>query len=120
MEVFKNSILKPEDIFKHFAMITIRIINKKYFKYEGLECEGDSVDFLKPLKRGIKGAKVGIVPLTLRVKYNDVCNCVMFLQDDCQNYIRVLAKIAEDKVLICGTNAYKPLCRHYHLKVGPC
>jgi semaphorin 6 len=41
------------------------------------------------------------------------------LQDDCQNYIRVLAKIAENRVLICGTNAYKPLCRHYHFKVSP-
>jgi hypothetical protein len=30
----------------------------------------------------------------------------------------VLAKIAENKVLICGTNAYKPLCRHYHFKVS--
>jgi hypothetical protein len=30
----------------------------------------------------------------------------------------VLAKIAENRVLICGTNAYKPLCRHYHFKVS--
>jgi semaphorin 6 len=39
-------------------------------------------------------------------------------QDDCQNYIRVLAKIADNRVLICGTNAYKPLCRHYRQKVS--
>jgi semaphorin 6 len=37
-------------------------------------------------------------------------------EDDCQNYIRVLAKPAENRVLICGTNAYRPLCRHYLLK----
>lgn len=40
------------------------------------------------------------------------------LQDDCQNYIRVLAKITPDKLLICGSNAYKPLCRHYKLRNG--
>lgn len=33
--------------------------------------------------------------------------------DECQNYIRVLAKEGEGKFLVCGTNAYKPLCRHY-------
>ncbi|XP_023230473.1 semaphorin-1A-like [Centruroides sculpturatus] len=34
-------------------------------------------------------------------------------EDECQNYIRVLAKISEDTILVCGTNAFKPLCRHY-------
>ncbi|XP_064106645.1 semaphorin-1A-like isoform X3 [Macrobrachium nipponense] len=33
--------------------------------------------------------------------------------DDCQNYIRVLAKEGEGRFLVCGTNAYKPLCRRY-------
>lgn len=33
--------------------------------------------------------------------------------DECQNYIRVLAKEGEGQFLVCGTNAYKPLCRHY-------
>ncbi|CAL4114259.1 unnamed protein product, partial [Meganyctiphanes norvegica] len=34
-------------------------------------------------------------------------------QDECHNYIRVLSRLDEGKFLICGTNAYKPLCRHY-------
>ena len=34
-------------------------------------------------------------------------------EEACQNYIRVLAKKAENKVFICGTNAYKPKCREY-------
>ncbi|XP_045121085.1 semaphorin-1A-like isoform X7 [Portunus trituberculatus] len=33
--------------------------------------------------------------------------------DECQNYIRVLAKEGEGQFLVCGTNAYKPLCRQY-------
>ncbi|XP_028966911.1 semaphorin-1A [Galendromus occidentalis] len=33
----------------------------------------------------------------------------------CHNYIRVIAKKAHDRVLICGTNAYKPKCRDYVL-----
>ena len=33
--------------------------------------------------------------------------------DDCNNYIRVLAKVDEDELLICGTNAYNPRCRNY-------
>ncbi|CAL4159472.1 unnamed protein product [Meganyctiphanes norvegica] len=34
-------------------------------------------------------------------------------EDDCQNYIRVLVKEDNEVFLICGTNAYKPLCRQY-------
>ena len=33
--------------------------------------------------------------------------------DDCNNYIRVLAKMDADELLICGTNAYNPRCRNY-------
>ena len=32
---------------------------------------------------------------------------------DCQNYIRVLAKSEDDRLLVCGTNAYDPRCRYY-------
>ncbi|XP_020817412.1 semaphorin-1A [Drosophila serrata] len=32
---------------------------------------------------------------------------------DCHNYLRVFARRANGEVLICGTNSYKPRCRHY-------
>ena len=33
---------------------------------------------------------------------------------DCQNYIRVLEQIDDTRrLLVCGTNAYNPMCRHY-------
>lgn len=35
---------------------------------------------------------------------------------DCQNYIRVYAKISNTQILICGTNSYKPLCRYYSIQ----
>lgn len=31
---------------------------------------------------------------------------------DCQNYIRVYARVA-DKQIMCGTNSFKPMCRYY-------
>ena len=34
-------------------------------------------------------------------------------EDACQNYIKVLAKLGDDRVLVCGTNAFKPKCRSY-------
>lgn len=34
-------------------------------------------------------------------------------EDDCQNYIRVLARKSPDLLLVCGTNAFKPVCRDY-------
>lgn len=33
---------------------------------------------------------------------------------DCQNYIRVFARISDTEIMICGTNSYKPLCRYYN------
>lgn len=33
---------------------------------------------------------------------------------DCQNYLRIAARAQDGKTIVCGTNAYKPLCRHYH------
>lgn len=32
---------------------------------------------------------------------------------DCQNYIRVYARLPDNRITICGTNSYKPLCRIY-------
>ena len=40
-------------------------------------------------------------------------------QVDCQNYIRVLVQLdsrhpeGKEELLVCGTNAYNPMCRHY-------
>ncbi|XP_071446030.1 semaphorin-1A-like isoform X2 [Hetaerina americana] len=50
--------------------------------------------------------------------HRELCYLKGKSEDDCQNYIRVLAKIDNERVLICGTNAYKPLCRHYRFKNG--
>ncbi|CAJ0573816.1 unnamed protein product, partial [Mesorhabditis spiculigera] len=35
------------------------------------------------------------------------------LKPDCENYIRVLARQGGGKMLICGTHAFKPMCREY-------
>ncbi|XP_022207444.2 semaphorin-1A [Nilaparvata lugens] len=34
----------------------------------------------------------------------------------CHNYIRVGARVDDSQLLLCGTNAYKPLCRTYSIK----
>lgn len=39
-------------------------------------------------------------------------------EPECQNYIRVLSVIGPDLLLVCGTNCYSPLCRHYHYSEG--
>ncbi|XP_035790843.1 semaphorin-1A-like [Anopheles albimanus] len=36
-------------------------------------------------------------------------------EPDCQNYIRVFARVAPNRLMVCGTNSYKPLCRHYNV-----
>lgn len=39
-------------------------------------------------------------------------------EPECQNYIRVLSVIGPDRLLVCGTNCYSPLCRHYQYTDG--
>lgn len=34
---------------------------------------------------------------------------------DCQNYIRIYARVSERQVMLCGTNSFKPMCRYYKL-----
>ncbi|KAL9921548.1 semaphorin 1b isoform 1-T4 [Glossina fuscipes fuscipes] len=34
-------------------------------------------------------------------------------ESDCHNYIRVFAHLEDGQILLCGTNSYKPRCRHY-------
>ncbi|XP_040572201.1 semaphorin-1A isoform X1 [Lepeophtheirus salmonis] len=43
----------------------------------------------------------------------DICLVKGRSEDDCQNYIRVLARTKEDQLLVCGTNAFKPKYRIY-------
>ncbi|XP_029677618.1 semaphorin-1A-like isoform X2 [Formica exsecta] len=38
--------------------------------------------------------------------------------DECQNYVRVFGRQGPDRFLVCGTNAYKPLCRQFTIKDG--
>ncbi|KAI5753075.1 hypothetical protein M8J77_023170 [Diaphorina citri] len=37
-------------------------------------------------------------------------------EDACQNYIRILSKMDNNRLLVCGTNSFKPLCREYEIK----
>jgi semaphorin 6 len=39
-------------------------------------------------------------------------------EDDCQNYIRILYYTEPGRLVVCGTNSYKPLCRTYTFKDG--
>ena len=34
-------------------------------------------------------------------------------EENCQNFVKILAKLGDDRVLVCGTNAFKPKCRIY-------
>ncbi len=37
----------------------------------------------------------------------------LYLQDECQNYIRVIAKKDDRQIYVCGTNAFNPKCRTF-------
>ncbi|CAH1364920.1 unnamed protein product [Tenebrio molitor] len=51
---------------------------------------------------------------------HDAKMCVMKGKDEenCQNYIRIMAKTAAGRLLLCGTNAFKPVCREYNILNG--
>ncbi|XP_065211719.1 semaphorin-1A isoform X2 [Planococcus citri] len=39
-------------------------------------------------------------------------------EENCQNYIRIVARTVSGRLLVCGTNSFKPLCREYAIQVG--
>lgn len=45
--------------------------------------------------------------------HRELCTLKGKQDSDCQNYIRVFARIDDNKFMVCGTNSYKPLCRRY-------
>lgn len=51
--------------------------------------------------------------------HRELCTLKGKQDSDCQNYIRVFARIDEHKIMVCGTNSYKPLCRRYKTGSGP-
>lgn len=55
--------------------------------------------------------------LTWFAAEQDAKMCVMKGKDEenCQNYIRIMAKTSEGRLLLCGTNAFKPQCREYNI-----
>jgi len=45
--------------------------------------------------------------------HSQLCNLKGRTEDDCQNYIRILVETEPGTYFVCGTNSYKPYCRHY-------
>lgn len=50
--------------------------------------------------------------------HGQLCNLKGKNEDECQNYIRLLFQTSPGKLLVCGTNSFKPLCRNYVYKVS--
>ncbi|XP_020291407.1 semaphorin-1A isoform X2 [Pseudomyrmex gracilis] len=50
----------------------------------------------------------------------DVKMCVVkgTLEENCQNYIRILVKTGSNTLFVCATNAFKPMCRDYTVHAG--
>lgn len=48
--------------------------------------------------------------------HRELCTLKGKSETDCQNYIRVFARISEYQVMLCGTNSYKPHCRYYTIQ----
>lgn len=45
--------------------------------------------------------------------HRELCTLKGKQESDCQNYIRVFARVDENKIIVCGTNSFKPMCRKY-------
>lgn len=58
--------------------------------------------------------------LTWYSREEDIKMCVMKGSDEekCQNYVRILAKTGNNNLLVCATNAFKPMCRDYIVQAG--
>lgn len=51
--------------------------------------------------------------------HRELCTLKGKAETDCQNYIRVFARISDQQIMVCGTNSYKPYCRYYTMNADP-
>lgn len=42
----------------------------------------------------------------------------VFKQESCQNYVRILAQPSSDRLLVCGTNSFRPMCHLYQINAS--
>jgi hypothetical protein len=61
-----------------------------------------------------------VIKTTITIKhlcsYTNVKKCCFsFLQESCQNYIRILTITTPGILLACGTNSYRPMCNYYNI-----
>uniref|UniRef100_A0A182NJT2 Sema domain-containing protein n=1 Tax=Anopheles dirus TaxID=7168 RepID=A0A182NJT2_9DIPT len=50
--------------------------------------------------------------------HRELCTLKGKHDQDCQNYIRVYARVSPNRLMVCGTNSFKPLCRYYSVLPG--
>nr|XP_016929626.1 semaphorin-1A [Drosophila suzukii]XP_016929628.1 semaphorin-1A [Drosophila suzukii] len=91
---------------------------------------GNSTDYFKILDHNDENILVGAKDVIYNVSLNglkeiarlewhstdadrELCALKGKLEWDCHNYLRVYALRSNGEVLLCGTNSYKPRCRHY-------
>ncbi|KAH8250756.1 hypothetical protein KR038_007462 [Drosophila bunnanda] len=91
---------------------------------------GNTTDYFKILDHNDESVLVGAKDVIYNVSLNglreigrlewsssdadqQLCTLKGKKDRDCHNYLRVFARRANGEVLICGTNSYKPRCRHY-------
>ncbi len=54
----------------------------------------------------------------LEINYWLTVATVSVFQSECQNHIRIVSRLPTKQLLVCGTHAYRPKCRHYIFKVS--
>ncbi|XP_021699598.1 semaphorin-1A isoform X2 [Aedes aegypti] len=112
------------------------VLTKSYITYDNTipAFFGNSTDYFKLLDQDdnsiLIGARNALYNISLdrliehpsqRVMWTssdahrELCTLKGKTDQDCQNYIRVYARLGANKIMLCGTNAYKPLCRYYNL-----
>lgn len=48
--------------------------------------------------------------------HQEMCTLKGKHESECQNYIRVFARLLDNQIMLCGTNSYKPYCRYYNVQ----
>ncbi|XP_055619128.1 semaphorin-1A isoform X2 [Toxorhynchites rutilus septentrionalis] len=112
------------------------VLTKSYITYDNTipAFFGNSTDYFKLLDQDdnsiLIGARNALYNISLdrlienpnqRVQWTssdahrELCTLKGKLDQDCQNYIRVYARVGANRIMLCGTNSYKPLCRYYNV-----
>ena len=102
-----------------FNFQTVKHLKSWYFGSDVLLLSGQEYVFMLNTSQTISNTEanyIGLIRWFSNKASYDSCRKKGKLENNCHNFIRVVERVQDDRLYVCGTNSYAPVCRYYTKK----